>query len=192
MDQILYKYINEYQGVVSPHIAAKITELIFKNQYVVHKLGKNSIWFEKNADGTLNRIDDVIIRRRLSSDVTNIISQARDNFKKGGFSKLNKVETSTSVNRVIESLNISLQELFEKRNSLRFANKIDDLRTIDTQIKDIERNIELIRQKEDMHRSEIGDKTLSGLTELENKLYNYNFKNKVIKELEDIYYQPYN
>jgi hypothetical protein len=192
MDPTLYKYINEYQGGVSPHIAAKITELIFKNQYVVHKLGKNSIWFEKNADGTLNRIDDVIIRRRLSSDVTNIISQARDNFKKGGFSELNKVETSTSVNRAIESLNISLQELLEKHNSLRLANKIDDCRIIGTQIKDIELNIALIRQKEDIHRSEIRDKTLSGLTELENKLYNYNFKNIVIKELEDIYYQPYN
>ena len=43
-----------------------------------------------------------------------------------------------------------------------------------------------------MHRSEIRDNKLSELTELENKLYNYNFKNKVIKELEDIYYQPYN
>lgn len=192
MDQALYEYITESSGGASPHIAAKIAEFVFKKQYVVHKVGRNNEWFEKNADGTLNRIDDVIIRRRLSSDVADVISQAREKIKKDGLSELNKVEVFASINKSLESLNISLKELNEKSNNLKLVNRIDEAKSIHSQIIDTESAIEFLTNKQHLMRSDIIDKKFSGLVQLENKLYNYNFKNQVIKELEDIYYQPYN
>ena len=191
MDQELYEYIiGGAFGDASPHIAAKIAEHVFKKQYVVHKNGKNNVWFEKDIDGTLKRIDDVIIRRRLSSDVADAIALARMRFKNDP--QYNKMGAFISNNKSLDSLNLTLKELSEKRNIIISMNKVNEAKLIDAQIVDTESAIEFLRNKQNLERADVKDKVFSGFTQLENKLYNYNFKNQVIKELEDIYYQPYN
>jgi hypothetical protein len=190
MDQTLYEYITESSIGASPYIAAKIAEFIFKKQYVVHKVGRNNEWFEKNADGTLNRIDDVIIRRRLSSDVAIIVSQARERFKNDP--EYNKIGAFISNNKSLDALNLTLKQLAEKRSILTATNRIDEAKVINNQIIDTESAIEFLTHKQNLQRTDMKDIVFSGLTQLENKLYNYSFKNQVIKELEDIYYQPYN
>ena len=190
MDQALYEYITESSGGASPHIAAKIAEFVFKKQYVVHKVGRNNEWFEKNADGTLNRIDDVIIRRRLSSDVAVVVSQARERFKNDP--EYNKMDAFASNNKSLNALDLTLKQLSEKRSNLIGMNKIDEVKIVNNKIAETESAIEFLRHKQNLQRADVKDTVFSGLVQLENKLYNYNFKNQVIKELEDIYYQPYN
>ena len=85
-----------------------------------------------------------------------------------------------------------LNELNDKNNNLKLMNSIDEAKYIHSQIIDTESAIKFLTNKQQLKRSDIIDKKFSGLVQLETKLYNYNFKNQVIKELEDIYYQPYN
>jgi hypothetical protein len=189
MDENTYELI--INSAKHPMGIAKIAEVIFNGKYKVHIIQRRVTWFEKEDDGTFKIIDDVIIRRKLSSDdFINLIVMARDKFKNN--TKDINLEEMMSNHKSLDVLNKNLLELVEKRKELREQNKIDEARSVEAQIKNAEDTIKYTKDKIDLYRLEIKDTIFSRLTQMENNLYNIDFKNKVVKELADILYQPNN
>lgn len=191
MDQSLYKFILDNVGPSSFSVA-KLAECVFNNKYVVHIIGRTATWFEREDDGTFKRIDSVVIRNRLSNEFPDIIRQARDQFKHKIMPEYAKMEAIEEDSKSINALKLTLTQLVEKRHNLREINKIDDARVIEQQIKDTESGIEYLTNKQNLQRSDINDRKYSDLVNIEDKLYNLKFKNNVIKDLEDILYEPHN
>ena len=189
MDEKIYELI--INSAKHPTGIAKIAEAIFNGKYKVHIIQRRVTWFEKEDDATFKIIDDVIIRRRLlSDDFINLIVMARDKFKND--SKNIKVETMLSNNKSLDVLNQNLVKLVEKRKELREQIKIDEARIVDAQIKNAEDTIEYTKNKCELYRAEVKDTIFSRLADMETSLYNIDFRNKVVKELADILYQPNN
>lgn len=189
MDQQLYQLI--INSAAQPTSIAKIAESVFNGQYKVHIIERKVTWYEKYADSTYNIIDDVVIRRRLSSDIVNSIILARERFKKTKDSELTEDDISTNNDTMI-SLHASLTELMQKRKELREQNKIDEVRLIDSQIQNTEDTLQYISNKHELYRADKYDKIYSVLLDMENKLYDPGFKIKIVKELVDMLYQPNN
>jgi hypothetical protein len=192
MDQSLYEFI--LQNVApSSFSVAKLAEHVFNKKYIVHIIGRSPYWFEREENGTLKRIDNVVIRNRLSNDFPDIIRKVREEFRKDlhNNSEYAKMEAIANNSQSIEALKLTLVSLAEKRRALREINRIDESREIDQQIKDTEAGIEYLTTKQNLQRSDIKDRKYAELVNIEDKLYNRNFKNDVIKDLEDILYEPH-
>ena len=165
---------------------AKLVYQAFKSEYRLHIVGKTSKWFSVNTDGSLSIIDDIIIRKRLSTDIADLVIKARDRFKRDPEYK--KMEALATNNKSIEALNMTLKTLIEKRISLREVNKIDEGREVDAQIRDTEAALELISMKQELQRADVKDKKIAELIDLEMKLYNSSFKDGIMKALAEMFY----
>ena len=187
MDQTLYDFIIKEIGPNSRSVA-KIAAHIFDKKYVFHIFGKRKYWFEREPGNNLKTIPDIIIRNRLTNELPDIIRNVREQFKNNPeYTKIDDMYYFQS----IKHLQLNLVDLAEKRKGLRELNKIDESREIDQQIKDTESGIEYLTNKQNIQRSDIKDRKYAELVNIEDKLYNRSFKNDVIKDLEDILYEPH-
>ena len=188
MDQTLYDFVLNEIGPNSASVA-KLAARIFDNKYVVHIIGTKRCWFERELGNKFKPTVDIIIRNRLTNELPDIIRKAREQFKSDP--EYAKMEAIANNSQSIEALKLTLLSLIEKRKGLREINKIDESREIDQKIKDTEAGIEYLTTKQNLQRSDIKDRKYSELVNIEDKLYNRKFKNDVIKDLEDILYEPY-
>jgi len=188
MDQDLYDFVVNY---IAPNSAsvAKLAARIFDKKYVVHIIGRKRYWFERESGNKFKPIVDIIIRNRLTNELPDIIRSVREQFKNDP--EYTKMEAIANNSQSIEALKLTLASLAEKRKSLREINKIDESREIDQKIKDAEAGIEYLTTQQNLQRSDIKDRKYSVLVNIEDKLYNRSFKNDVIKDLEDILYEPH-
>ena len=188
MDQSLYDFVIKEIGPNSRSVA-KIAAHIFDKKYVFHIFGKRKYWFEREAGNNLNTIPDIIIRNRLTNELPDIIRNVREQFKNN--LEYTKIDDMSIESQNIKMVQLKLVDLAEKRKGLRELNKIDESREIDQQIKGNESVIEYLIMKQNRQRSDIKDSKYAELVSIEDKLYNRSFKNDVIKDLEDILYEPH-
>jgi hypothetical protein len=165
---------------------AKFVHTLFKDEYKCHVFGKSYVWFQKEDNGTWKKIEGIVIRNRLSTDVVSAINKLRTNFKNS--EEYRHMESITFNNESLETLNKVAQELREKKTALRDANRIDDVREIENKIRDTEISIDLITMKQDLQRADFRDKIFANLSEIQDKLYNTRFKDGVMKELAGFFY----
>jgi P4 family phage/plasmid primase-like protien len=168
---------------------ARLMRRMFNDTYRASVNTRSTDWFEFNEDMHLwKRINQgMALRNKMSLEVANMITLARDRFKNSP--EYNKMEMMVSNNKSLEVLNQTLVELVEKRKQLREQNKIDEGRIVDAQIKNAEDTIKYTTDKQELYRAEVRDKKFSELTELENKLYNCGFKDSVMKECIGLFYE---
>jgi hypothetical protein len=187
MDQALYDFVLNEIGPSSASVA-KLAARIFDKKYLVHIIGRKRQWFEREPGNKFKPIVDIIIRNRLTNELPDIIRSVREQFKNDPeYTKIDDMCYSQS----LDAIKLTLVSLIEKRRALREINKIDESREIDQQIKDTEAGIEYLTTKQNLQRSDIKDRKYSVLVNIEDKLYNRSFKNDVIKDLEDILYEPH-
>jgi hypothetical protein len=165
---------------------AKFVHTLFKDEYKCHVFGKSYIWFQKEVDGTWKKIESIVIRNRLSTDVVTAINKLRSNFKNSP--EYTRIESIASNNKSLETLNINLKKLMDTNQLVRDAFLIDEAREIQTQIRDTEISINLITMKQDLQRADFRDKIFARISETESKLYNTTFKDGVMKELAGFFY----
>jgi P4 family phage/plasmid primase-like protien len=168
---------------------ARLMRRMFNDTYRASVNTRSTDWFEFNEDMHLwKRINQgMALRNKMSLEVANMITLARDRFKNSP--EYNKMEMMASNNKSLEVLNQTLVELVEKRKQLREQNKIDEGRIVEAQIKNAEDTIKYTTDKQELYRAEVRDKKFSELTELENKLYNCGFKDSVMKECIGLFYE---
>ena len=179
MDQSLYDFVIKEIGPNSRSVA-KIAAHIFDKKYVFHIFGKRKYWFEREAGNNLNTIPDIIIRNRLTNELPDIIRNVMEKFKADP--EYIKIEAMFNTIQTIDAMQFTLTNLVEKRKGLR---------EIDQQIKDIETAIEYLTAKLNIQRSDIKSCKYAELVYIEDKLYNRYFKNEIMKDLEDILYEPH-
>ena len=165
---------------------AKFVYTLFKDEYKCHVFGKSYMWFQKEINGTWKKIESIIIRNRLSTDVVSAINKLRTNFKNS--EEYTRMEMIASNYNSLEALNKVLKTLVEKKNTLRDANRIDDAREIQNKIRDTEISIDLITKEQDLQRADFRDRIFANLSETQDKLYNTTFKDGVMKELAGFFY----
>jgi hypothetical protein len=186
----IYRYIIDHASPTHNSIA-NIVHKAYQKEYRVHLLGRNNKvvqWFRLERDGSSSPIDDIVIKRRLSTEIADLVSEARMRFKSNP--EYNKMEALATNNKSIEALNATLRSLIEKKTELREVNNIDDARIVETKIKDTEAAIELITKRQDMMRADVKDAKFKNLVIIEDKLYNSNFKDRVMKQLVELFYEP--
>jgi len=193
LEQDVAEYILHCTVPTHNHVA-RIMKRIYQDNYAASVSVRHTDWYEYNSNmHKWKKINQGIeLRNKISSkggglEVTDLIHSARQRFKNGP--EYAKMEQMQNNNKSLEALNETTKTLLEKRNGLREANKIDDARDIDIQIKQAEEAIELITRKQELNRAEVRDKKFSELTELEMKLYNNGFKESVMKECVGLFYE---
>ena len=179
MDQTLYDFIINEIGPNSRSVA-KIAAHIFDKKYVFHIFGKRKYLFEREAGNNLNTIPDIIIRNRLTNELPDIIRNVMEKFKADP--EYIKIEAMFNTIQTIDAMHFTLTNLSEKRK---------DLREIDQQIKETETSIEFLTAKLNIQRSDIKSCKYAELVYIEDKLYKCYFKNEIMKDLEDILYEPH-
>jgi hypothetical protein len=182
----IYTYIIENSSATHAGIA-KIVHQAFKHEYRVHIIGKTAKWFKLNEDGELSLIDDIIVRKRLSTDVADMVIEARKRFKDKK-SEYQNMELLIEHNKSLEKLNLSLKVLVEKQLKIKEINNIDSARNIGIKIRDTEFAIQLISKKRELYRADINDRKFHDLTTIEDKLYNSSFKDGIMKALVELFY----
>ena len=165
---------------------AQFVRNLFKDQYKCNLVKKSPVWFEKQVDESWKKIDDIVIYKRLSTDVVNALDDVRLNFKMNP--EYTQMESIASNNKSLDTLNNVLKSFIEKKNTLRDANRIDEAREVEGQIRDAENSIELIIKKQELQRAGARDRVFSDLVEVEKKLCNSPFKIGVMKELVSLFY----
>jgi len=179
--------LNELNNIAPDNYnTAKFVHTLFKDEYKCHVFGKSYVWFQKENDGTWKKIEGIVIRNRLSTDVVSAINKLRTNFKNS--QEYRRMESIASNNNSLEALNKVLKTFVEKKKTLRDANRIDDAREIENKIRDTEISIDLITKKQDLQRADFRDRIFANLSEIQNKLYNTRFKDGVMKELAGFFY----
>jgi len=166
---------------------AQFVHKLFKEQYKCNLVKKSPVWFEKQADGAWKKIDDIVIYKRLSTDVFDAVADVRVNFKTNP--EFTEIQSIASNNKSLEALNHVLKALIEKKNAFRDANQVDEAREVEGQIRDAENSIELITKRQELHKADARDRVFSELVEVENKLCNSPFKIGVMKELIGFFYE---
>ena len=168
---------------------ARLMKRMFQDSYRAAINTRNTDWFEFDTQLHLwKRINQgIVLRERISLDVADMIAKAKLKFKHSP--EYAKMETIANNSKAIEALTLTLEQLVEKRTSLRDSNRIDEAHDIDKQIKDAESGIDYITKKQELSRSEVNDKRLSDLAELEMKLYTCGFKDSVMKECIGLFYE---
>ena len=179
MDQTLYDFVVNEIGPNSRSVA-KIAAYIFNKKYVFHIFGKRKYWFEREPGNNLNTIPDIIIRNRLTNELPDIIRNVRDKFKADP--EYIKIQAMFDTIQTIDAMNFTLTSLSEKHKGLP---------EIDQQIKDTEASIEYLTAKLNIQRSDIKSCKYAELVYIEDKLYKCYFKNEIMKDLEDILYEPH-
>ena len=185
----VYDYILKYTSATH-HGVAKIMHYAFKNEYRMHIIGRKHTWFSVDAENHLSPIDDIIIKRRISLDIADMVMEARNRFKRDP--EYNKMEALATNNKSLEALTMTLNQLVQKRIACREINKIDEAREVDLEIRHLEGDIEQISKRQELMRADVKDKKFAELTDLEMKLYNNGFKDGVIKVLGELFYAPIN
>jgi hypothetical protein len=181
----IYTYIIENSSATHAGIA-KIVHQAFKNEYRVHIIGKTAKWFKVNKDGELSLIDDIILRQRLSTDIAEMVIEARKRL-------INEKDNAFEIykNRK-DSLNNTLNMLLqEKRNRNQNINTVyfdDRSKEIESKIKEIEKNLLFIRLPHELFRLDVIDAKLIEIKNIENKLYNSSFKDGIMKALAEMFY----
>ena len=188
MDQELYDFVVNDIAANSASVA-KLAARIFDKKYLVHIIGRKRQWFEREQANKFKPIVDIIIRNRLTNELPDIIRNVREQFKNN--LEYTKIDDMSIESQNIKMVQLKLVDLAEKRKGLRELNKIDESREIDQQIKGNESVIEYLIMKQNRQRSDIKDRKYAELVSIEDKLYNRSFKNDVIKDLEDILYEPH-
>jgi hypothetical protein len=186
----IYRYIIDYASPTHNGIA-KIVYKAFQKEYCVHLLGKTNKtvqWFKIEHDKQLSPIDDIIIKRRLSTDIADLVSEARRRIK--STSEYENIEVLGTNNKSIEALNSTLRNLIKKKTELCVNGMIDEAREVDTEIKDTEAAIELITKRQELMRIDARADKFKYLVIIEDKLYNSNFKDGIMKELVELFYKP--
>lgn len=188
IEKDLISFVLHSMAPTHNHVA-RLMRRMFNDTYRAAVNTRSTDWFEFNEQLHLwKKINQgMALRNHMSGSVADIISHARERFKKDP--EYNKMEAMSANNKTLEALNVSLTELSEKRKQLREQNKIDEVRLVDAQIKNTEDTIQYTTNKQDLYRAEIKDKRFSELTELENKLYNCGFKDSVMKECIGLFYE---
>jgi len=193
LEQDISDYILHFTSPTHTHVA-RIMKRIYQDNYAASVGNRHTDWYEYNAHlHKWKKINQgVELKNKISSsgsgiEVADLIEAARQRFK--NTPEYMKMEQIVNNNQNIDVLTKALSGLIEKRNALRDINKIDDSRNIDKEIKDTEENIELIRQKNEMNRTEVRDKKFKELYQLQEKLYNNGFKESVIKECIGLFYE---
>lgn len=168
---------------------ARLMKRMFQDSYRAAINTRNTDWFEFDSQLHLwKRINQgIVLRERISLDVADMITKAKLKFKHSP--EYAKMETIANNSKAIEALTHTLDQLVEKRTSLRDSNRIDEAHEIDKQIIEAESGIEHITKKQELSRSEVKDKRLSDLAELEMKLYTCGFKDSVMKECIGLFYE---
>ena len=186
-------YILHFTCPTHNHVA-RLMKRVYQDNYAASVSTRHTEWFEYNTNlHKWKKINQGIeLKNKISArgngfEIADLINSARQQFKNSP--EYAKIEAMANNNSNIEVLDQLLKDLLEKKTLLRDQNKIDDMRKVDDQIKETERNIHLIRQKQDMMRSEVRDKKFAELTELELKLYNSGFKDSVMKECVGLFYE---
>jgi hypothetical protein len=156
----------------------------------MHIIGKKHTWFSVDTENHLSPIDDIIIKKRISLDIADMVMEARNRFKRDP--EYNKMETLVTNNKSLETLNMNLMQLLNKRTDFRKSNQIDEAREIDLEIRQVESDIEQISKRQELMCADAKDKKFAELTDLEMKLYNNGFKDGVIKALGELFYAPIN
>ena len=188
IEKDLINFVLHSMAPTHNHVA-RLMKRMFNDTYRAAVNTRSTDWFEFNEDLHLwKKINQAIpLRNKMSLEVADIISHARERFKKDP--EYNKMEAMSANNKTLEALNVSLTELVEKRKQLREQNKIDEVRVVDAQIKNTEDTLQYTTNKQELYRAEIKDKKFTELTDLENKLYNCGFKDSVIKECIGLFYE---
>lgn len=186
MNQSLYeRVVND--TIPNSASVAKLAAHIFYNKYVFRKIGKKMGWFERESDNKFKPIVDLVIRNRLTNELTNIIRNAREQLQ----IDRNYPNTEEVCSLSLISIQEKLNNLVEKRKTLRKLNKIDESLEIDKEINETETIINYMTVYQDRERYDIKDKKYAELLNAEKKLYNRTFKNHVMKDLEEILYEPH-
>jgi P4 family phage/plasmid primase-like protien len=190
--EILEKDIVNYvlHSVLPTHNhVARLMKRMFQDSYRAAINTRNTDWFEFDTQLHLwKRINQgIVLRERISLDVADMIAKAKLKFKHSP--EYAKMETIANNSKAIEALTLTLEQLVEKRTSLRDSNRIDEAHDIDKQIIEAESGIDYITKKQELSRSEVKDKRLSDLAELEMKLYASGFKDSVMKECIGLFYE---
>lgn len=181
----IYTYIIENSSATHAGIA-KIVHQAFKNEYRVHIIGKTAKWFKVNEDKELSLIDDIIIRKRLSTDVAEMVIEARkrlNNEKNEAFEKYrNRRELLSNTLRILN------EEKRIRNQNINIVYFDDRLKEIESKIKETEGRLLFIRSPDESYRLDMIDTKLTELSVIENKLYNSGFKDGIMKALVELFY----
>jgi hypothetical protein len=179
----IYRYIIDYASLTH-YAIANIAYKAFQKEYRVHLLGKTNKtvqWFKIEHDKSLSPIKSYTVRERLSTDIANLVVEARRRIK------YENPEVLATSNSSIEYLNISLCNLIKKKTELREINKIDEARQVETEIRGTEECIELITKRHDMMCKDMKDAKLKKLLMIEDALYDSKFRDGIMKELVELF-----
>jgi len=193
IEQDIHNYILHFTCPTHNHVA-RLMKRVYQDNYTASVSSRYTDWFEYNQNThRWKKINQGIeLKNKISArgggmEIADLIFSARQYFKKSP--EFAKIETIANNNANIEVLSALLKTLLDKRRTLRDLNKIDETRDIDVEIKNTEANIELIRQKQEMNRTEVRERKFAELSELETKLYNSGFKDSVMKECIGLFYE---
>lgn len=183
--------VNYVLHSVSPthnHVA-RLMKRMFQDSYRAGINSRSTDWFEFDSSMHLwKKINQgIALRERISLEVADMVVRAKTKFKHSP--EYSKMETIANNSKSIEALTLTLEQLVEKRTSLRDVNKIDEGKAIDKQIEEAENAINHITKLQELSRSEVKDKRLGELAELEFKLYNSGFKDSIMKECIGLFYE---
>jgi len=71
---------------------AQFVHTLFKGQYKCNLVKKSPIWFQKDLDETWKKVDDIVIYKRLSTDVVDAVAKVRHNLMiKPEFSRMEEI-----------------------------------------------------------------------------------------------------
>ena len=193
IERDVVNYILHYTSPTHNHVA-RLMKRMFQDNYAASINARSTEWFEFNTDlHRWKRINQgIALRNKISGgghdlEVTDMIAAARTKFKNSP--EYTRMESIASNNKSLEALNHVLKSLVEKKNTLRDANRIDEAREVEGQIRDAENSIELITKKQELQRADVRDKKFAELADLEGKLHNCGFKDSVMKECVGLFYE---
>jgi len=193
IERDIVNYILHYTSPTHNHVA-RLMKRMFQDNYAASISSRSTEWFEFLSDHhRWKKINQgIALRNKISGggqtlEVTDMIAQARQRFKNSP--EYTRMESIASNNKSLEALNQVLKTFVEKKNALRDANRIDDARDIENQIRDTEISIDLITKKQDLQRADVRDRKFAELADLEGKLHNCGFKDAVMKECVGLFYE---
>ena len=188
LEKDIINYVLHYVTPTHNHVA-RLMRRMFQDNYAASINSRSTEWFEFDGEKHMwKKINQgVALRNKISIDVADMVMEARNRFKRDP--EYTKMEALATNNKSIEALTMTLNQLVEKRSSLKEINKIDEAREIDSQIRDTESAIDFITKKQELQRADVKDKKFAELTELEMKLYNSGFKDSVMKECIGLFYE---
>ena len=179
--------VEEDVHLISPthYGVAEFVHKLFKDEYKCKIVKKSYVWFHKQEDGSWKKINEILVRNRLSTDVVNRIALHRQKFIN---TRKIQLDAIVSYSKSLEPYELLLGELNEKKKMLIDQNKIEEIRSVETQIREIECTIDIITKKRKLQDDCVRDRVFTDYAEAEGKLYNSTFKNGVMKELTGFFY----